>query len=224
MSHLFKIEQIPSPAFVRQRLTWTLINLLKSGRAFRRPEIIFSNIPEEIEYSSIEYRYIPSIEIKKYKPHKKTLLLEKYFLALKIWKPKSSKINKKSKHRKQAEQNTSSNNKKISDITNNSKPSKRNKFQKGQKGEAAMRKANLEELLEKLRENLLRELPPLFARKEVEKLLPGVISRRTLENLDSMGRGPKGIGNGKKILYVREEFVAWLINYLREKNKVVNKW
>jgi len=216
LSHLFRIDRAPSPAFVRQRLIWTIQNLFKSGRAFPRPETLFPDISEEIESYSFEDRYILPIKIKAYKPKEKTLALERKFLKLRTWKPgiMTKKILR-----------TKNETTEILETDNTLlKQSRTNKYQKIQNREANMRKVDLQELLEKLRENLLRELPPIFARKEVEKLLPGVISRRTLENLDSMGKGPNGIGNGKKILYTREEFVDWLINYLQKKNQVVNKW
>ena len=196
---LFLINRAPSPAFVRQRLIWTMQNLFKLGRAFPRPETLFPDISEEIESYSFEDSYILPIEIKAYKPKEKTLALERRFLKLKSWKPgimtKKISPTKKETTRMLETDNTLH------------KQSRTNKYQKIQNKEANMRKVDLQELLEKLRENLLRELPPIFARKEVEKLLPGVISPRTLENLDSMGKGPKGIGNGKKILYTRDEFV-----------------
>ncbi len=242
LSQLFTIDRAPSPSFVRQRLIWTLKNLFISGRAFPRPEILLPIITEKIEYFSFDYKYILPIRIKPYQPKKKTLLLERKLLSLKKWKPGAmtkKKLNKKQIGRSQIYKdqnkklkttqkieilnNTSVTNEKLKSITL-LKQSGTNNFQKIQNREANMRKVDLQELLEKLRENLLRELPPIFARKDIEKLLPGVISARTLENLDSMGKGPKSIINGKKILYIREEFVDWLISYLREKNKVVNRW
>ena len=39
--------------------------------------------------------------------------------------------------------------------------------------------------------NLIPKLPPLISRDHVEELLGGVISSKTLANLDSLGKGPK---------------------------------
>jgi predicted DNA-binding transcriptional regulator AlpA len=64
------------------------------------------------------------------------------------------------------------------------------------------------------KENLLSEiqseLPPIIARGQVPKLLGGVISAKTLANLDSEGKGPKRIRIGRKVAYRREDLVEFL--------------
>ncbi len=212
LMRIFKNNSVHTFSFVHQCLKWTLLNLIRSRRACLRLEIPIDYL-EDTTNLSIADIYITKIEAQKYNPQKKTLFLEKKFLSQKVWKPKLHKT-----------ESTNLKNKKIQNKRtkqNKRKETKTLSYErlKTPKKETNMRKVDLQELLEKLRENLLRELPPIFARKDIEKLLPGVISPRTLENLDSLGKGPKGIINGKKILYTREEFVDWLINYLREKNQ-----
>lgn len=57
---------------------------------------------------------------------------------------------------------------------------------------------------------LERELPPLFFREAVPRLVPGM-SARYLANLDSAGKGPPGrIRIGRKIAYPRADFIEWL--------------
>jgi len=58
-------------------------------------------------------------------------------------------------------------------------------------------------------DKLTKELPPLIPRADVRKLL-GVISRKTLSNLDSLGQGPPSRHVGRLVVYPRDEFVEWL--------------
>lgn len=57
---------------------------------------------------------------------------------------------------------------------------------------------------------LLITLPPAFGRSEIPRLIPGVVSRGYLQNLDSEGRGPERMVVGRKTMYIRESFVIWL--------------
>jgi hypothetical protein len=66
---------------------------------------------------------------------------------------------------------------------------------------------HIEKLLEK-------QLTPVFGRKAVPDLLPGIISPKTLANLDSLGKGPRSIKAGRAVLYTRETFIPWLLNHL----------
>lgn len=60
---------------------------------------------------------------------------------------------------------------------------------------------------QRLRENLT----PTFPRSKVTLLTGGLISSRTLANLDSLGLGPTvRVRIGKIIGYERENFIAWL--------------
>jgi hypothetical protein len=62
------------------------------------------------------------------------------------------------------------------------------------------------DLIEKLKE----ELPIVFARKEIERLLPGVVSSKTLANLSSQGTGPPSYRHGRTVIYNRDSFLEWL--------------
>lgn len=57
---------------------------------------------------------------------------------------------------------------------------------------------------------LERTLPPAFARTEVPRLLGGLISAGRLANLDSEGLGPKRITLGRKVGYLRADFITWM--------------
>ena len=54
------------------------------------------------------------------------------------------------------------------------------------------------------------KLPPVIARDHVPKLLGGVISAKTLANLDSEGRGPKRARVGRKVVYITADLLQWL--------------
>lgn len=54
-------------------------------------------------------------------------------------------------------------------------------------------------------------LPPAFGRTAVDQLFPGIISSKTLANLDSLGLGPKNrFKQGRKVFYLRKEFIDFL--------------
>lgn len=57
---------------------------------------------------------------------------------------------------------------------------------------------------------LEQSLPAAFARTEVPKLLPGMISAGRLANLDSLGQGPRRIRLGRKVGYCRADFIGWM--------------
>ena len=61
-------------------------------------------------------------------------------------------------------------------------------------------------------EGLKQSLPPLIARHNIDKYLGGIVSRGYLQNLDSSGKGPKKTKIGKKVGYLREDLVDWLIS------------
>jgi hypothetical protein len=61
---------------------------------------------------------------------------------------------------------------------------------------------------------LLRTLPPVIARKDINVHLGGLISSGYLANLDSKGLGPKALKSGRRVAYLREDLVAWLENWL----------
>ncbi len=53
-------------------------------------------------------------------------------------------------------------------------------------------------------------LPPIISRTEVPRHTGGLISAGRLANLDCLGQGPKSIRCGRKIAYVRGDFISWL--------------
>ena len=48
-------------------------------------------------------------------------------------------------------------------------------------------------------DSLIKSLPPMISRDHVEKYLGGVISPKTLANLDSEGKGPRRMRIGRKV-------------------------
>jgi len=54
------------------------------------------------------------------------------------------------------------------------------------------------------------KLPPVIARKEIRKYLGGIISPKTLANLDSLGEGPPRIKIGRTVGYPTVELLLWL--------------
>lgn len=57
---------------------------------------------------------------------------------------------------------------------------------------------------------LERSLPPAIARKDVPKILYGVMTAGWLANLDCAGRGPKSFKCGKIVVYTRGALIEWL--------------
>jgi len=57
---------------------------------------------------------------------------------------------------------------------------------------------------------LLKTLPPMIARKDIDRYLGGIISKGYLANLDSKGAGPPKVKIGKNIGYLRRHLVEWL--------------
>jgi len=57
---------------------------------------------------------------------------------------------------------------------------------------------------------LEQTLPPIIARTEVPRLLGGLISAGRLANLDCLGKGPRRITLGRKVGYIRADFIAWM--------------
>ena len=57
---------------------------------------------------------------------------------------------------------------------------------------------------------LVDKLPPTIARDHVESLLGGIISAKYLANLDSIGKGPKRMRVGRKVVYMTEDLLEWL--------------
>jgi len=64
---------------------------------------------------------------------------------------------------------------------------------------------NIDQLTE-----LEKTLPPIFARTEVPRLFPGMISPGRLANLVKEGKAPRAISMGRKVGYTRGDFIAWM--------------
>ncbi len=69
--------------------------------------------------------------------------------------------------------------------------------------------------LESLRAELENKLPAVFGRSVITDLLPGIISGKTLANLESKGEGPVGYWCGNRRFYERKTFVPWLLGRCR---------
>lgn len=59
---------------------------------------------------------------------------------------------------------------------------------------------------------LEKQLPPIISRDRVTELFGGIITSKTLANLDSLGEGPPRIRVGRKIGYLTPVFLGWLAN------------
>ncbi|MGE4556088.1 MAG: hypothetical protein AB7D07_04605 [Desulfovibrionaceae bacterium] len=57
---------------------------------------------------------------------------------------------------------------------------------------------------------LLKSLPPIVPRKDIDRYLGGIISKGYLANLDSQGKGPRKFRCGRNVGYLREDLIAWL--------------
>ncbi len=68
-------------------------------------------------------------------------------------------------------------------------------------------------------EKIRKTVPTSFERQEVDKLLAGVISRKTLENLAVKGTGPRYYLLRGRVIYDREEFLTWLSKRMCPKKK-----
>jgi hypothetical protein len=54
------------------------------------------------------------------------------------------------------------------------------------------------------------QLPRFFGRNEVAKILPGVITPKTLANLANSGMGPKFLKSGNRCIYLTVDVLEWL--------------
>lgn len=58
---------------------------------------------------------------------------------------------------------------------------------------------------------LAGELPPFIARTDVDRLLGGIVSGKTLSNADARGEGPEvAYAVGRKVVYSREALLQWV--------------
>lgn len=62
-------------------------------------------------------------------------------------------------------------------------------------------------------------LPPVFSRELAAKHLGGILTAKTLNNIDYRGEGPETrVRIGKKVGYEKETFVRWLRQYRVNEN------
>lgn len=60
---------------------------------------------------------------------------------------------------------------------------------------------------------IAKHLPPVFTRQTASLAIGGLISPKTLSNLDALGKGPSiKVRLGTKVGYERESFILWLKN------------
>jgi hypothetical protein len=64
--------------------------------------------------------------------------------------------------------------------------------------------------MQRILDSLRRALPPTFTRATAVKMTGGLFTAGTLANLDCLGKGPGGSLIGRKKIYERESFIAWL--------------
>jgi len=63
------------------------------------------------------------------------------------------------------------------------------------------------------------------ARREIGKFTGGAFSRRYLENLDYLGKGPPGrVMLARKILYPKQQLIEWLNSKIQDPEKVAPPW
>ncbi len=66
---------------------------------------------------------------------------------------------------------------------------------------------------EEMRQYLLKELPPIIARKQVEFFLGGLVKMDTMARLDSQEEGPRRALNfGDNVAYKREDLVDFVLH------------
>ena len=58
--------------------------------------------------------------------------------------------------------------------------------------------------------DILPRLPKLLTRQDIAIHFGTLISPRYLANLDSARKGPRRTRIGRKVVYIREDFIAWL--------------
>jgi hypothetical protein len=66
-------------------------------------------------------------------------------------------------------------------------------------------------------ENILKAaLPPVFGRPKIDNLLPGILSSKTLANLESQGEGPPSFLSGRRRFYARDSFIIWFVSRMQQ--------
>lgn len=67
--------------------------------------------------------------------------------------------------------------------------------------------------VKEFRNYLEESLPSLFPREKVAELTGGIISYRTMANIDFRKVGPPTIKVGRKVCYPKADFIEWAVNF-----------
>jgi hypothetical protein len=66
---------------------------------------------------------------------------------------------------------------------------------------------------------LEKRLPEVFGRSAVNELMPGIITDKTLANLEYLNQGPPLLKIGfKKVVYEKRTFLEWFAGWIKAKN------
>ncbi len=70
-------------------------------------------------------------------------------------------------------------------------------------------------------ENILKKCPgPVISREVAARISGGLVTAKTLQNLDSLGVGPANrVRCGRKVGYPAESFAHWLVDRLQPIDK-----
>jgi len=69
---------------------------------------------------------------------------------------------------------------------------------------------NINHIINKLTESM----PPVFTRKELPKLLGGILTVGHICNLDAAKQGPPRLRLKRHVIYERDSFLEWFKSYL----------
>jgi hypothetical protein len=72
---------------------------------------------------------------------------------------------------------------------------------------------NVDCIINKLRETM----PPAFVRKEIPRLLGGILTVGTIANLDAAKQGPPKLRLKRHVVYEKDSFLEWFKKYLNNK-------
>lgn len=73
---------------------------------------------------------------------------------------------------------------------------------------------------EELLDLIEKELPTYFTREEASAATRGLLSKQTLAHYEHIGIGPKTHYLGRRVYYIRSQFMEWMRNYYGGMNVV----
>jgi hypothetical protein len=95
--------------------------------------------------------------------------------------------------------------------TEGAEPRSNGRISKAYRGRNVDRRRSSFEGKREFLELLASELPPVVARKDVGRLLGGMVTAKTLANADSKGTGPEIVYTvGRNVVYRRESLLEWV--------------